>query len=70
MKFTGSGDDSEDDFCDMIANFGQGISKTIRAGSGISREGNVVKVGTMRWVRQAADQDRNMEKRQRALKGF
>lgn len=69
LKFTGSGDDTHDDFCDMLANFGMGISKTIKAAKS-PQASNVIQIGTMRWVREQSDRQRKQERALRALKGF
>lgn len=69
LKFTGSGDDSSDDFCDMIANFGQGISGTISA-ERRQEKSNVVEIGSMRWVRERADRERRERVRNKSMKGF
>jgi hypothetical protein len=69
LKFTGSGDDPHDDFCDMVANFGQGISKTIGA-SVVKAPENVIQIGTMRWVRHASDMEARRIKVANANKGF
>jgi predicted phage terminase large subunit-like protein len=69
LKFTGSGDDTHDDFCDMIANFGQGISKTVSA-SREPHKDNVVQIGTMRWVRHASEVEKRRLKMANSRKGF
>lgn len=55
LKFTGSGNDREDDFCDMMALIGQAISLQIKASTPSSDASNVIKVGSMRWIKQQSD---------------
>jgi len=60
LKFTGSGNDKSDDFCDMIALMGQALGKQVVA-SDKPAESNVVKIGTFGWIKQQsrlADDDR------------
>lgn len=53
LKFTGSGDDAEDDFCDFIALIGQGLSKQLKASTSATNVVNFPKVGTLGWVKWA-----------------
>lgn len=66
LKFTGSGDDLEDDFADMCGLMGQGAAQILKAHVP-SRQNNVVapKVGTLAWTRWASD----AEKRRRNMPG-
>ena len=58
LKFTGTGNDKEDDFCDMCGIMGQGSAQLISAG--VKKENNVIepKVGTLAWTRWAADREK------------
>jgi predicted phage terminase large subunit-like protein len=70
LKFTGSGDDKADDFCDMCGLIGQGLGDQIRIGSPKAAPGNVINIGSMKWVKWAHDQERRAENRRKALKGW
>lgn len=64
LKFTGSGDDAEDDFVDMCSIIGQALGKQLRADP--TPQNNVVefpKVGTMAWVKAAAKWEEQERKR-------
>lgn len=70
LKFTGSGNDKEDDFCDALALMGQAMGSQVTAGREVKSDGNVIKVGTLAWIKkqsQFENQNRNATKR---LKGF
>ncbi len=70
LKFTGSGEDKADDFCDMIALIGQALGDTVRASG---EPGNVVKfpkVGTFGWTISAHKQHLAAEARRRARGGM
>jgi predicted phage terminase large subunit-like protein len=71
LKFTGSGDDTEDDFADMIGMIGQGMGDQIKA-SAPSDKGNVIypKVGTFGWTVARAKQEAAQKKARTARKGF
>lgn len=72
LKFTGTGDDTEDDFCDMIAEMGLGMGDQIKAGTPDDGS-NVVKfpkVGTFGWTVQAAKEERRRERRAESLGGW
>lgn len=58
LKFTGSGNDKEDDFADMCGIMGQGAAQII--GAGVKKVDNVIapKVGTLAWTRWAADEEK------------
>lgn len=56
LKFTGSGDDAEDDFVDMCSIAGQALGKQLRGEKpGVERQGNVYKVGTFGWIKHDSD---------------
>lgn len=59
LKFTGTGNDKEDDFCDMCGIMGQASAQLISAG--VKKENNVIepKVGTLAWTRWAADREKS-----------
>lgn len=64
LKFTGSGDDAKDDFCDMVALIGQALEDTVKAAGPVD-ETNVVKfpkVGTLGWTKWASDQKKKRDK--------
>jgi len=69
LKFTGSGEDADDDPADMCGLIGQGLRMQVRA-AGPRKEGNVLKPGTLAWVKQAARLERETEERARRLNGF
>lgn len=69
LKFTGSGDDREDDFCDAMALIGQALASQVKA-SRITKQGNVIKVGTMAWVKQASRAEREKQRRMKVAGGF
>lgn len=71
LKFTGSGDDAEDDFVDMCSLIGQALGKQLRADS--PSTGNVVQmpaVGTLRWIKRQHDIESRERKRNAATGGF
>ena len=65
LKFTGTGDDTEDDFADMCGLMGQAAHKILKAH--VPKATNVIepKVGTLAWTRWASD----AEKRRRNQPG-
>ena len=69
LKFTGSGDDAEDDFVDMCSLIGQALGSQVKAGK-VGRQGNVIKVGTLAWVKHAHNLEQEENKRRMALGGF
>jgi predicted phage terminase large subunit-like protein len=69
LKFTGSGEDREDDPADMCGLIGQGLGMQVRA-SGPSKQGNVIIPGTLAWVKQAAKAERDIEERKKRLRGM
>lgn len=58
LKFTGSGDDREDDFADMCGLMGQAANIILRAN--VPKASNVLqpRVGTLAWTRWAADKEK------------
>lgn len=70
LKFTGSGDDKADDFCDMVALIGQALGETIAASRGPSNVVKFPKVGTLGWTKAAANEERRRAKRRAALRGM
>ncbi len=69
LKFTGSGDDREDDPADMCGLIGQGMQTQIMA-SRPKKKGNVIIPGTLAWVKQAHREEQKLRDRQRQLKGM
>lgn len=69
LKFTGSGNDKEDDFCDMIALIGQAMGKQIVA-SGPAPQQNVIKIGTFGWVKQQSKIEEKQRRRSAALSRY
>lgn len=56
LKFTGTGGDAEDDFCDFIAMIGQGLSAQTSAQKEKAPE-KVVRVGSLAWVKAAHNRE-------------
>lgn len=69
LKFTGTGQDPEDDFCDFIAMIGQGLELQIGAGAKTEQQ-KIVRVGSLAWVKAAADRERKREKRFKNIAGM
>jgi predicted phage terminase large subunit-like protein len=69
LKFTGSGEDREDDPADMCGLIGQGLGMQVRA-SGQVKQGNVIRPGTLAWVKQASKAERDIEERKKRLRGM
>jgi len=71
LKFTGSGDDREDDFCDALARMGQGLQMQVTA-SRTKQASNVVAIrpGSIAWAHQQYTHQRKTEKRKKALMGM
>lgn len=70
LKFTGSGEDSEDDFVDMCSLIGQALGSQIRADKPV---GNVIAmpaVGTLGWIKWAHRAEQRDEKRRKAQGDF
>jgi predicted phage terminase large subunit-like protein len=57
LKFTGTGDDPEDDFCDFIAMLGQGLQMQLGASKPKAAE-KVVRVGSLEWIKAQSNRDR------------
>lgn len=71
MKFTGSGDDKEDDPCDMCALIGQALGATVKAtNSGHSNIVKFPKPGTFGWTIAAHRREQKQSARRAALKGM
>lgn len=69
LRFTGSGDDAEDDFCDFIAMLGQGLGAQVTATKPKEAE-KIVRVGSLKWIKAAAERERRqdaIEKRMASL---
>lgn len=62
MKFTGSGDDAEDDFCDAVALPGAAMHFQVAASKGKQPE-KVVEIGSIRWIKQQHILDQQARKR-------
>ena len=72
LKFTGSGGDREDDFCDTLGLFGQ-LLDIVLAGRGevaTVKQDKVVQIGTLRWIKEQDKHRRESETRAKARKGF
>ncbi len=71
LKFTGSGDDKEDDACDMCALIGQALGATVQAsGEEASNVIKMPKVGTFAWTKWASELEKKRERRRAAMKGM
>lgn len=70
LKFTGSGDDAEDDFVDFISLIGQGLSKQLKAATASSNVIAMPKAGTLAWVKRQHAIEQREAKRLAARKGF
>lgn len=70
LKFTGSGDDKADDFCDMIALIGQAVEGMVRGSVPQSNVIQMPKVGTLAWTKWAHTQQRRQEQRAARLRGM
>lgn len=70
LKFTGSGDDAEDDFCDFIAIIGQGLSKSLKATSTATNVLKLPAIGTLGWIKHGERLRQREEKRLKARGGF
>jgi predicted phage terminase large subunit-like protein len=69
LKFTGSGDDKSDDFCDMVSIIGQAFEMQVPA-SGVSNVVKFPKVGTFGWTRRTADLEKAQAKLRANLRGM
>lgn len=71
LKFTGTGDDKADDFCDMIALAGQAMDSYIRtSGASTSNVIQMPKVGTLGWTTWAHRQQQRISEQRRQLRGM
>lgn len=70
LKFTGSGDDKEDDFADMCALIGQALEMQVPASALPTNIVKFPKVGTFGWTRWAADRERKLAAARGGLKGM
>jgi predicted phage terminase large subunit-like protein len=70
LKFTGSGADAEDDFCDMNSLIGQALEDTIAASKPSSNVVNFPKVGTFGWTKWASNQEKRLEMRLKNRNGM
>lgn len=71
LKFTGSGEDKSDDFCDMIALIGQALGDTVVATNDASN--NVLKFpkpGTFGWTINEHRRQQARDKRREAMRGM
>ena len=62
LKFTGSGDDAEDDFADAVALPGAALQFQVAASKGKQSE-KVVEIGSIRWIKQQHILDQQARKR-------
>lgn len=62
LKFTGSGNDKSDDFCDALALIGQALSSQLKASQTVT-EGNVIKVGTLAWIKKQSKFEQSQQKK-------
>ena len=69
LKFTGSGDDKSDDFCDMIALIGQGLGGQTKPNSGHSNIVQFPKAGSFGWTKWAANRERKAAQNARLMRG-
>lgn len=70
LKFTGSGNDKEDDFCDAMALIGQALGNQIVADKATTKPSNVIRVGTFGWVKQQSEAQRKRQKIANALSRY
>jgi predicted phage terminase large subunit-like protein len=70
LKFSGTGNDKEDDFADMISLIGQALEGQIKAATEATNVVNFPKVGTLAWTKWAHNQQKAREKRLLALGGM
>jgi predicted phage terminase large subunit-like protein len=69
LKFTGSGNDKSDDFCDMMALMGQALSLQISADKP-QQKIDVVKVGTLRWIKRQSNLEAKQNQQQVYARGM
>jgi len=71
LKFTGSGADREDDFCDQLAMIGQLMDVVMAGSKPVEKtEEKVVCIGTLRWIKQMDEYKRRQDRRHKALAGM
>ena len=70
LKFTGSGDDKEDDFCDMMAIMGEALLMQVRAGKATTSKSNVFPIGSIGWVKEASNREKMANQQRKAMGGF
>lgn len=70
LKFTGSGDDKEDDFVDMCSRIGQGIPMQVSASRQKKPEDNVIRIGSMAWIKNQHKHQERRKKRRAAVMGM
>lgn len=69
LKFTGSGNDREDDFCDAMALIGAALASQVKA-SPVKKTGNVYKVGTLAWIKKQSKLEAKQQQSKKFAKGF
>lgn len=69
LKFTGTGDDKEDDMPDCLGIAGQGLDRYMKAQVPAKAESNVVPF-TIGWVKQQHAREQEMAKRRAGLRGM
>lgn len=67
LKFTGSGNDKEDDFCDALALIGQALISQLKA-TAPQVSGNVINVGSLGWIKRQSKFEESQNKKY--AKGF
>ncbi len=70
LKFTGSGEDKSDDFCDMCALIGAGLNMQMTPRFHVPEVENVIPIGTMRWVKEEHNREMKHRKAIAARKNF
>lgn len=66
LKFTGSGDDAEDDFADFIAMIGQGLQLQLTATKAPQPQ-KIIKVGSLAWIKAVATRERKESEREKRI---
>lgn len=61
---------AHDDFVDTLAHIGQGVNRLVRASAQAPARKSEPMAGTMAWVKWAAEEQRQEQKRAKALGGF
>lgn len=70
LKFTGSGNDKEDDFCDMVAMIGQAMDSQIPASAATSNVVKMPKPGTFGWTVWAHKREQRQRAKTANLRGW